>query len=247
MLIPYFFAFGSNNNYWILGSHAGIFWILASLLLLHSIFKRSLLQKLILLTPIVLIVQLISVIHLNKKFDNPYRQTGPLKSNNTETKINSNGAILKLSSNYASYINNLRIVAIKSGFKKNDPVIDLTGQSPGILYILGAENLGYAWLSGGYPGSLKQATSYLNLISCKKISNAWIIYEINGPRSISNELIMYQGAKFPEEYKLEGSWKTAIGAGGYNIERVQQLYKPQNPIKILNKCQKLRYERKNNK
>ena len=69
MLIPYFFAFGSNNNYWILGSHAGIFWILASLLLLHSIFKRSLLQKLILLTPIVLIVQLISVIHLNKKFD----------------------------------------------------------------------------------------------------------------------------------------------------------------------------------
>ena len=194
LFMPFFFAFGSNNNYWVLGGHAGIFWVLAGMFL-----------------------------------------------------INSNGATLKLSSDYASYIKDVRMVSAKSGFKKNDPVIDLTGQSPGILYLLGAENLGYAWLSGDYPGSLKQAKSYFNLISCQKISNAWIIYEINGPRSISNELMLYLGANFPEEYVLEGSWETAVGAGGYDITRIQELYKPQNPIKTLNKCQKLRYERTNNK
>ena len=59
--------------------------------------------------------------------------------------------------------------------------------------------------------------------------------------------MLYLGANFPEEYVLEGSWETAVGAGGYDITRIQELYKPQNPIKTLNKCQKLRYERTNNK
>ena len=32
-------------------------------------------------------------------------------------------------------------------------MIDLTGQSPGILYAIGAVNVGQAWTIGGYPGS----------------------------------------------------------------------------------------------
>jgi len=245
IFMPFFFSFGSNSNYWVHGSQASIFWILAGMSFSTAIFKNH--MGILVLVPLVLVAQLTTLIHLNKKFENPYRQPHHLKINDSKVKINNSGATLILSSGYASYIKDARKVAIDSGFQNSTPVIDLTGQSPGLLYLLGAKNLGLAWISGDYPGSLEHAKASFNLVSCKKIANAWALFEINGPRSISNELMLSLGTHFPKEYQLMGFWETARGSGGYDSVRVQKFYKPKNPTKTLNNCQKLRYERINNK
>ena len=113
--------------------------------------------------------------------------------------------------------------------QKGDFIIDLSGQSPGLIYLMGAKSLGTAWNIGGYKGSLDAAKAYLNLANCKDISNAWILYESEGPINISTDLLTSLGMNFPKQYRLVGSWKTASGAGGYKEIRIQELYKPFNP------------------
>jgi hypothetical protein len=130
--------------------------------------------------------------------------------------------------------------AKKAGFEPNTPLIDLSGQSPGILYAIGAENIGSAWIIGDYPGSLKLAETALTRISCEKISVAWILFEKDGPRSIPTELMLRLGADFPISYERVGTWQIAKGAGGYPDRGTQDLYKPLEQQKTLINCKKLR-------
>ena len=97
--------------------------------------------------------QLITATYLNNEFENPYRQPQPLRLNDSSVEINPKGSSIMLSSEYATYIYNARQIVKNAGFKIRTPVIDLTGQSPTLVYLINAENLGLAWGSGGHPGS----------------------------------------------------------------------------------------------
>jgi hypothetical protein len=48
--------------------------------------------------------------------------------------VNNKNHELILSKEFTNYINDARKSAVQSGFTKEDPVIDLSRQSPGILY-----------------------------------------------------------------------------------------------------------------
>jgi hypothetical protein len=136
----------------------------------------------------------------------------------------------------------LVVAAREAGFKPTTPMIDLFGQSPRILYSIGAENIGQAWTIGGYPDSLKLAETAIVSTPCEKISTAWILSEQDGPRSIPTELMIRLGADFPDSYKHVGTWQTAEGAGGYPNPRTQDLYKPIEQHKTLMAYDKLREE-----
>ncbi len=172
--------------------------------------------------------------------EKPYRQPQPVALNDTTIEIGPNRSALRLSSGYADYIREAASSARIAGFNPGDGIIDLSGQSPVILYALGAENLGAAWIIGGYPGSLQFARATLERVSCEKIASAWVLYEANGPRSIPVELMQALGAAFPGQYKEVATWKTARGAGGYEESRVQQLFKPAAVPDTLKACQTLR-------
>ena len=116
----------------------------------------------------------------------------------------------------------------ESGFTKEDAIIDLSGQSPGLLYLLGAKSIGTAWNIGGYKGSLDMAKATFNLVDCTDIANAWVLYESKGSRSISTDLLTSLGMNFPMQYQKIGSWETPSGAGGYKEIRTQEVYKPLN-------------------
>lgn len=147
-----------------------------------------------------------------------------------------------LSETYSDYVSSAVAIAQEAGFEPNTPVIDLSGQSPGILYAFGAENIGQAWTIGGYPGSLRLAQASLARTPCWKIANAWILFEPEGPRSIPAELMAGLGADFPGGYEHAGTWQTAEGAGGYAYRRTQKLYKPLKPQQTMMACQMLRVE-----
>lgn len=242
IVMPHVYAFGTNSNYWQAGSAAAIFWVLAGLTLLGPLIRER--ASWFLALPIALATQAVTVMLLQTGLEQPYRQTQPLRLNESAVAIGPQRSEIVLSEGYAKYIATVESAAREAGFKPTTPMIDLSGQSPGILYSIGAENVGQAWTIGGYLGSLKLAEAALNRTSCERISAAWILFEQDGPRSIPTELMLRLGANFPGSYKLVGTWQTAAGAGGYPNRRTQELYKPVAQYKTLMTCQKLREEAK---
>lgn len=240
ILMPYAYVSGTSNNYWLVGGSASFFWIIAGLVFLEPLARIR--GSWTCALPLVLAVQAITVTLLQKGFDEPYRQQQPLQFNTDTADFGRSGSTLVLSESYSRYVSEAVRQTKDAGYAPNTPMIDLTGQSPGILYALGAESLGQAWIIGGYPGSADLAVASLLPEPCAKISKAWLLYEPDGPRSISPLIMTNVGAKFPEDYELRASWKTAAGAGGYQAERTQVLYQPVEPERIFANCESLRKE-----
>lgn len=240
LIMPHIYAFGTNGNYWQAGGSAAIFWLLAGLSLLGPLIGKH--SSWLLGLPVAIATQAVTATLLQTGLEQPYRQPQPLRLNVSSVEIGPQKSALVLSESYAEYIDSAVVAAQKAGLQSNTPVIDLSGQSPGVLYAIGAENIGQPWTIGGYPGSLKLAEAALARISCEKIATAWLLFEKEGPRSIPAELMPSLGADFPSAYKQVGMWQTAEGAGGYTARRIQELYKPVKPQETLMKCQMLRQE-----
>jgi len=233
--MPHVYAFGSNINYWRVGSAASIFWLFAGITLLAPLARGR--STWLFLLPIVLATQVVTTTLIRTGLERPYRQPSPLTLNDTAVEFGPHRTPLILSAAYASYINNMTTIAQKAGFQIGTPMVDLTGQSPGVLYALGAESVGQAWTIGGYPGSLNLAKAALSGTACEKIAAAWVLLEPDGPRSIPSELMRGLGAAFPQDYLQVGMWETAEGAGGYRNSRTQILYKPKAMDETYRACQ----------
>ncbi|WP_037088177.1 hypothetical protein [Neorhizobium vignae] len=237
-VMPHIYAFGTNRNYWENGAWVGIFWLLAGLTLLGPVVRARMSWSFV--QPLVLATQAVTAILLQTGLEQPQRQPQPLRLNQTTVEIGPERSSLILSSGYASYINDALATVQNGGFRLGTPVIDLSGQSPGILYAIGAKSVGLAWIIGGYPGSLQLARAALDRVPCEEIAKAWVLLEPDGPRRIPTELMASLGSAFPEKYQQIGAWRTAEGAGGYDVSRVQELYQPTAPADTLRVCQTLR-------
>lgn len=224
LILPYAYAFGTNGNYWVLAANAGIFWVLAGLVLLSPLALNRKFPALLL--PFGLAVQLVTVALVQTGIEAPYRQPQPLRDNDYKLEIGKPGSTLVLSKGFGQYFAEAINVAKQTGFKKGTPMIDLTGQSPGILYAMGASNIGQAWTIGGYPGSDKFAVEMLKKVSCEDLATAWLLAEPEGPRKITPGILLSFGSNMATDYEIVGTFKTAEGAGGYKEGRVQQLFKP---------------------
>jgi hypothetical protein len=225
LILPYIFVLGTNNNYW---GHSGVtsfFWLISGFILIIPWCVQSKLYQPIIF--LVLLSQLITSIHIKERIEKPYRYNQSLRLDESRIVINNNHQLI-LSKEFAKYINDARKIAAQSGFNKGDSIVDLSGGSPGLLYFLGSKSIGTAWNIGGYKGSLDMAKATFNLVNCKDIANAWVLYEPKGPISISADLLTSLGMNFPKQYQKVGSWETASGAGGYEEIRTQELYKPLN-------------------
>ena len=239
LVLPHVFAFGTNGNYWQVGSYVGIFWVLAGVAFVSgNITSKKVRMGLF---SVALVAQLITVLLLKSGMENPYRQMEPLGMNNTSVEIRHPGSVLLLSDGYATYINNAVVSARKAGFTLDTPIIDLTGQSPTLLYALGAESIGYPWIAGGYPGSMEVARLGLQRVPCEKLVSAWVLLEPGGPRALTEGLLTDFGADLYEDYEIVSTWLTAEGAGGYKTSRNQRLLKPlRSGIAAIKACEVLR-------
>ncbi len=223
-IFPHAYAFGTNNDYWSHGSSAGLFWVLAGLALFSPTVCTS--RAWVSLFSLAIASQAIVVALLFTAIETPRRQTQPLRLNDYSMEIGRPGSSLLLSQGYGQYITRAIEGATKAGFIKGTPIIDLSGQSPGILYALGARSSGKPWLIGKYPGSDRLAQELLKITGCDELSLAWLLIEPSGPRSISSDVLAIFGANLGSHYELVATWDTAVGAGGYEKSRVQQLFAP---------------------
>lgn len=229
LIIPYIYAFGSNINLLKKSLDAGIFYLLASFVILIPFFIKN--KDINNLFIFLLIGQVIAAIHINSIIESPYRQLNSLKSYNSILKINNKGNDLKLSEDRAKYIRNMKDLAAKADLPEKKHILDLTGQSSGIIYLLNSYSLGAGWMIGGYPGALEWARAKLDLVNCDEISNSWILYDQHS-RRIPIDLLISYGANFLLDYQEVASWEAKEFSGNFE----QKLFKPRNPAEILKKC-----------
>lgn len=207
LVLPYVYAFGTGNNYWAQASRAGYFWLLSGLVLSCELANRiSAWRSFICLAATSLLVPT-SVLWV--AMEHPYRQSQSLRFQTTVAELGPQSSRLLLSTEAAAYIGDLRRAALGNGLKVGDPVIDVTGASPGLVYALGARAPGAPWLLAGYPGSNELFRSALEEAGCQAIAASWLIIEPDSPDMLSIDVLSRYGIDVVQDYREVGSVHSA--------------------------------------
>lgn len=234
LFLPYAYSFGSNNNYWLMSTGAGLFGLVGGVLLLRD--SEGVLIKY--LWPILGIIQLVVAVNIYAATKKPYRQPQALWAN--EEQIEVRGHIFSLDKDSANYIQAMSEAASLSGFIEATPFIDMTGHYPTLAYVLRAKSLGHPWLLGGYPGSLDYIEAGLKQAKCSEVGKAWVLVEEEGPRAVPISLISSYGLNLSDDYIAVGSFPSLLQE--YSRVYKHTLYKPKSDLeqKVKNsgKCLK---------
>lgn len=129
-------------------------------------------------------------------------------------------ASLWLEAPTVDYLSQLTRAAEDRGLEPGTLVIDLTGDSPGVVYALGGEFVGSAWLVGGAPGSRECARRTLGLASPRELARAWFLLAPDGERAISAEVLSDCGLDFPAGYEV------VVEVRSPRLNEAQVLYRP---------------------
>lgn len=206
LVLPYIYAAGSGNNYWETSAGAILFWLLASLLILHKISPNH--------TQFIVLAAIVAPIAVKVLLDaqnSPYRQTEAIAQQSNSYIDPHTKKIMLLPKDTAIYLNDLSLLIQKTGFKPHTPVIDFTGHHPGTLYFMQANAIGQAWTIGGYDGSSDMAALALNQATCHEIANAWLIIEKDGRRRIDYRILEKHGVQANKSYYTKvGMIKTKV-------------------------------------
>lgn len=233
ILLPHGFAFGTSNNYWWFACLVGIFWILGALVLLAPATARRGVVGLLL--PLAIGAQLIVVTQVHSGMQGPYYQPLPLDKDDYRVDLGARGGVLRLAPTHGKYTTDAIDAARKAGFAYDTPMIDLTGHSPGLLFVIGARSTGQAWITGNYPGytgSEAIARDILAGVSCDELARAWILAEPDGPVKLSGALLKHFGASIETDYDVVGRFETAPVVGGFTPVKTQQYLKPRRPFEV---------------
>jgi hypothetical protein len=224
--LPYAYAFGTNNNLWSSASHAALFWVLAGFVVWVELAATDGAWRKLL--PTAAITLLMTSMIVAAAMEGPYRQIRPLRLQTDAVEINPRGSRLFLAEEGASYLRDLRRLADDNGFRAGDPVIDLTGASPGSLYALGAHPMGAAWTLGGYPGSDDFLAMALGQETCASIGASWILTETNSRDALSASVLERFGIHLSRDHLDVGSIKSVRAYAPKAYEH--RLLKPARPF-----------------
>jgi hypothetical protein len=237
-ILPFVFAFGTNNNYLYLSLFAGFFFFISGYVFLTPLLFKKKYSFIIFLT---IITQLITTVHLKDRFETPYRQDQPLRLNNKNN-------ILLVSKKTATSILDARNILNKSDFEDKTPIIDIDGNYPGLIYLLGFTSLGTAWYLPGYPGHLNYHKKIYNFVKCEDLAKSWLLISIDNKREknnlkkISNLMKSLNSNFFRDYYKIGtfSYFEKNINNKEQSKEITLELYKPKKVHDIINSCNKLR-------
>jgi hypothetical protein len=221
LLMPYAYVMGTNVNHWHAMGGAAVFWCAAGLICLGpSVPAESRWSQFL---PFAAAAFVGTVLFLLPATEAPYRQRQPLRMNR-EKVPGVEGVLLRVPDDTAHYIRNVRALLEEHGFRPRDPMIDLTGHSPTLLYLVEARPVGLAWLLGGYPGSEAFVRQGLNRVPLETLQRAWVITEPEGPRALSPLLLQHYGLNLAKDYEEVGAVDTPVAE--YSQPLKQYLYKP---------------------
>ena len=206
-VVPLGATFGTNNNGWHAVSRAAAFWVIAAIVLAvtaDSGRRRATL-------PFFAVAMAFSVLTLALSVVNPYRQESLLRAH-TEAPIGPKGVSLNVVESSAQRFADLRALIGPSPGGLQRGVVDLTGESPGLIYASDARALGQPWIPGAYSGSFEVAKIALKDTRCSDLQHAAILVAPDGRRKINRGVLATVGLKLDRDFTLAGTVSTGPGS-----------------------------------
>lgn len=173
-----------------------------------------------------------------KTLEQNYRHAS---QNNTLAFLEASHSELKPSQSIAHYFGIIQNSVAQSDFNPNTPMINLSGKSPGILYVLGATSIGQAWMIGGYPGSDQFVIASLSRLTFKEFVTALLFIDPKSTRKISTEILENFGITAAKDYCIAVEFTAPEKKGKQVISHKQQLLRPTRSIQDASAtCKKTR-------
>ncbi|TIP84402.1 hypothetical protein [Mesorhizobium sp.] len=104
-------------------------------------------------------------------------------------------------------------------------MVDLTGGSRGLLYVLETRALGLPWLNGLFPGSSAVAMETLGLENCADLAKAWVLIEPEGRYRLDHASVMASFGAGQADYAIAATFDRPVFSWDYPGAR-QFLFKP---------------------
>lgn len=129
----------------------------------------------------------------------PYRLNPPLLSQDQPVTVG--GGQLRVDAPTLAFVTTLRRDAAAAGFVPGTPVLDFSGDTPGIAVLLGGRSPVYPWLVGGYPFSERFAATIIAHMTPTERRSAWLVYS-DAPRPFDIEFMHTLGFDLGNNYDL---------------------------------------------
>ncbi len=240
-LMPYLYAFGAGSNYSKKYPLVVIFWVLACLVLVVGYGDRKLVTRMFNVVIVSSLLVTIAILKSNIQF--PPRHPPGMFDYDYPINIGVSKSELVLDGEMASYLIAIQKVAGNSGFSAGMPLLDFTGQSPGVVYALGGRAVGVPWMIGSYQNSEAFITEGLRMVDCRTLASAWLITEPLGPRAVATDVLDSFGANLERDYLMVGGFVVPAEIGAKRKYPQQQyLFKPiRESTDFINECQAIRH------
>lgn len=198
-LLPYAYAFGTNNNYCLIMPLAGAFWLFAAIKLLSDLAPSIGGHCAVIL--LIAASQVVVILGVHKSMVAPNHQTSLIDAHE---RIKVGNASVILSAVTIKTLRGLRDILAREGFRPGMGLLDLTGWNPGASFALDAKPVGNAWMFGGFGGSLEFAQRCLDRIDREDIRRAWILMDRKGSRSLPATILNRYNLSLERDYVLAG-------------------------------------------
>lgn len=186
LVLPLAFSFGTNLVVLEHSQMAAAFGIAALLIALQRLADREQITRLAVGLSVGLLCVPTLTIQLQNAFDrgHAYRLRTALIDQTVPTRVGPANALVLVDTATRAEIAAIDSMARADGFVRQQPVLDLTGDGPGFVFLLRGRPLGVAWLSGGYPGTEVAATRLLTRLPLDALRNTWLLTSTANPRRI---------------------------------------------------------------
>lgn len=231
-VLPAIAAFGTNNNYWTASALFGGFWVLALLAATVVIAGQVPTVRLAVISIVSSLVVVMLVI--NASAHAPYRQLTPLLDMSSRIEVpRGSSSTLVAEDDIAGLIREFQGAAAAAGMQPGTPVLDLSGESPTLLFALDATPVGAAWVIGGYPGSQELASTQVRRTSCTTLAAMWLIDAPGGARSIDEMVLADAGLDATVDFRVVAEVDYRGG--------VRRLLAPAPSADVLARCEAVRH------
>lgn len=240
VVMPYLYAFGAGSKYSTKYPLVVIFWVLACLMLTNGFRDRNLVARIFNLVTASSLLVTIVILKSNIQF--PPRHPPGMLNYDTPIDVGISKSELVLNRGMANYLAEIKKIARSSGFQAGMPLLDFTGQSPGLVFILGGRAIGVPWMVGGYKNSEAFITEGLKMVDCRTLASAWLITEPLGPRNVSTNILDSFGSSLERDYQMVGNFDVPAGIGAKRESpQTQYLFKPiKEKIDFIDACKAAR-------
>ena len=176
---PFLYALTSGNSFYDYASHSVVF-VAASLLFLARYLSTYLSFNALLscyfISPFLLLVSVFGLY-----FAHPFLQPSLIGTDISQ--VDFIGSSIWVDSRRASSLSLLKSDSVDAGFKRGDPVLDLSAMYPGLTSYLDGVPLGWPWILGYAEGSTEVGLKILEGISKTELDDAWLILPSHGASS----------------------------------------------------------------